>query len=252
MFPSKLEYFRTLEDVCVIPPSLKYVKEALSMATSWINKSKPFLSHCSSAPSPSDSLLNFELLKVILFSRCCIIFTNNQRVFGDRMLFLQELVFQSKLMKISLGERSILQTILDDCIQWELDACSLLNGTECLLNINDISNGNSTDLVSKIEHQVASLECVTNSGLCLHFDFVVTLKLKDACSTLQWCLKALSFCDVVPAIEVIIYVVCFYDIDRIVCLCVPYVSFTVVKRSAGLPVIITLIKPLFQNLLLMF
>lgn len=118
-------------------------------------------------------------------------------------------------MKISLGERSTLQTILDNCIQWELDACSLLNDTECLLNVNDIRDGSSAGLVSKIERQVASLECVTKSDLCLHFDFVDTSKLKDACSTLQWCLKALSFCDVAPVIEVMDCLFMAYHVESV-------------------------------------
>lgn len=74
MMPSKLEYFRTSEDVCVILPSLDDVKEAVSMAVSWLNKSKPFLCSYLSTPSSSYSLLNFESLKVHLFSILCHVY----------------------------------------------------------------------------------------------------------------------------------------------------------------------------------
>lgn len=115
---------------------------------------------------------------------------------------MQELVAQSELLKICLIEKSALQKILDNCIQWELEAYSVLDYTECLLQIKDIEDGSTTGLTTTIERQIDSLETVVKTGPCLHFDFVVTQKLHDACAVLRWCLKSLSFRDITPAIEV--------------------------------------------------
>lgn len=115
---------------------------------------------------------------------------------------MQELVAQSEKLKICLIEKSMLQKILDNCIQWELHAYSLLDYTECLLKINDIEESSTSGLTRTIERQIDSLESVVKTGPCLHFDFVVTQRLHDACAVLRWCLKSLSFRDITPAIEV--------------------------------------------------
>lgn len=49
----------------MILPSLNNVKEALSMAISWLENSKPFLVSCSSSFPASKPLLKFEALKVL-------------------------------------------------------------------------------------------------------------------------------------------------------------------------------------------
>ncbi|KAM7531266.1 hypothetical protein LguiB_034676 [Lonicera macranthoides] len=169
------DIIRNSEELFVILPSLNDVTDAVSMAKTWLNKSKPFLvSHLSVAPV-SSSLLKVEDLK--------------------------ELVSQSKLLKICLEERYTLQSVLEKCIQWEHAAFSLLENVECLLNTSDISDGSPCGLISEIERQVDTLESVTKAGFSLHFEFLVIPKLQDACSTLQWCFKALSFRAVSPALE---------------------------------------------------
>lgn len=115
---------------------------------------------------------------------------------------------QSKLLKICLEERYMLQSVLEKCIQWEHAAFSLLENVECLLNTSDISDGSPCGLISEIERQVDTLESVTKAGFSLRFEFLVIPKLQDARSTLQWCFKALSFRAVSPALEVIIIFFC--------------------------------------------
>ncbi|KAE8672486.1 lysine-specific demethylase 5A-like isoform X2 [Hibiscus syriacus] len=63
--------------------------------------------------------------------------------------------------------------------------------------INKMSNG----LILKIEHLVNLLESVTKAGLSLGLDFPEIPKLQNACSTLHWCNKVLSFCYLMPSYE---------------------------------------------------
>ncbi|KAK3034555.1 hypothetical protein RJ639_033801 [Escallonia herrerae] len=169
------DVIRTSEEIFVILPSMGDVKEAISAAKSWLNKSKPFLCSDSSVVPTSCSLLKIEDLK--------------------------DLSSQSELLKISLEERSMLQRVLEDCVQWENDACSLLHDAECLLGCDDIGDGRSSGLILKIESQVAKIESVVKAGLPLAFEFVVIPKLRDAASTLRWCFKALCLCAVAPGLE---------------------------------------------------
>ncbi|PSS04169.1 Lysine-specific demethylase [Actinidia chinensis var. chinensis] len=166
---------RTSEDICAILPSLGVVKDALSSAKSWLKMSEPFLVSTLSASPPSSSLLKVEDLK--------------------------ELVSQSNLLKISLKERSMLQTVLDRCIEWENDACSTLHSAACFLDSENIDDGITSGLLSKIEQQVIAMESAIKAGFSLGLDFGEIPKLQDTCSTLRWCLKALSFCSAVPQLE---------------------------------------------------
>ncbi|CAK9141883.1 unnamed protein product [Ilex paraguariensis] len=169
------DLLRTSKDICAILPSLDDVKDAISMAKSWLNKSKPFLVDDIPVALSSSSLLKVDALK--------------------------DLVSQSKLLKISLRERSTLQTVLNNCLKWEQDACSLLHDAESLLIIENVGDGISSGLLSRIEHQVAAMESALKAILSLGFDLGVIPKLQDACSMLQWCFKALSFCAIAPALE---------------------------------------------------
>lgn len=169
------DILRISEDIGVILPSLDDVKDAISMAKTWLSKSKPFLFSDSSVAPVSSSLLQLDTLK--------------------------ELVSDSKFLKISLREREMLQTVLKQCMEWEKDACSLLNDAVCLLDTDVMLCGISGSLVSKIENQVLLLESITQAGLCLKFNFAAIPKLQDACSTLQWCSKALSFWNVIPTLQ---------------------------------------------------
>lgn len=168
------DVIRTSKDIHVILPSLDDVKDAISMAKSWLKNSKPFLGSSFPAAHPSCSLLKVEALK--------------------------ELVSQSKLLKISLEERTMIHSVLKNCLEWEHDSCSLLEEVDCLFNTNNIDNALINGLIPKIEHLVTMIESILETGLSLGFDFDEIPKLQNARSILQWCNKALSFCSVAPAL----------------------------------------------------
>lgn len=115
---------------------------------------------------------------------------------------MQELVSQSKLLKISLDEQRRLEIVLKKCEEWEQIAHSALQDAGCMFEMRYIGCGKSNDLVTKFEHLVTRLESVTKAGLSLGFDFIEIPKLQNACSMLQWCTRALSFCSVSPSFEV--------------------------------------------------
>ncbi|KAI8569526.1 hypothetical protein RHMOL_Rhmol02G0285500 [Rhododendron molle] len=166
---------RTSEDICAILPSLGVVMDALSVAKSWLKMSEPFLVSNLSLSCASSSLLKVDTL--------------------------EELVSQSKLLKISLSERSMLQSVLDNCIEWQNDACSTLHAVACFLNTEITHNEIASGLLSKVKQQVTGMESIIKTGLSLGLDFSEIPKLEDASSTLHWCFKALSFCSVVPQLE---------------------------------------------------
>lgn len=166
---------RTSGDICAILPSLGVVMEAFSVAKSWLKMSEPFLMSNLSVPRASCSLLKVD--------------------------DLEELVSQSKLLKINLRERSMLQTVLDNCIEWQNDASSTLHAVGCFLYTEITDNVIASGLLEEVEQQVIALESFIKAGLSLGLDFCEIPKLQDACSTLRWCFKALSFCSVVPQLE---------------------------------------------------
>ncbi|KAL3499347.1 hypothetical protein ACH5RR_038440 [Cinchona calisaya] len=169
------DILRISEDIGVTLPLLDDVKDAMSMAQTWLSKSKPFLFSDSSVAHVSSSLLQLDTLK--------------------------ELVSDSTFLKISLREREMLQKILKQCMEWEQNAYSLLNDTVCLLDTDLMDCGIFSTLLSKVENQILLLESITKGGLCLNFEFPAVPKLQDACSTLRWCFQVLSFCDVIPTLQ---------------------------------------------------
>lgn len=69
-----LKMFRTSEDLRVILPSLRDVKTEVSLATSWLTISKPFLESVVPMSSSSRSQLKIETLKVLVFFHVWYIF----------------------------------------------------------------------------------------------------------------------------------------------------------------------------------
>lgn len=96
----------------------------------------------------------------------------------------------------------MLQTILDNCKEWENDTSSLLKEAECLFDTATLDCGLTSDLTSNIDHLLSRIESAKEKGLSLGFDFKEIPVLEDTCSTLQWCKKALSFCSDAPSFEV--------------------------------------------------
>ncbi|KAE8055327.1 hypothetical protein FH972_012174 [Carpinus fangiana] len=165
------DVIRASEDIFVILPSLNDVKDTVLIAKSWLKKSKPFLMSASSSAPASSSLLEAKAL--------------------------QDLVSQSKVLKISLEESRVLEKVLKNCEEWEQEARSLLQDSGCLFGSSNIGDG----LISKMECIISKMECVTKSGLSLGFNFREIPELQGNCSALQWCKKALSFCSGAPSFE---------------------------------------------------
>ncbi|XP_047341100.1 lysine-specific demethylase 5B [Impatiens glandulifera] len=166
---------RISEDISATLPSLDNIKDALSMANSWLLKSKTFLSSDIPAVPSSASLLKIECLK--------------------------DLISESQYLKISLKEPSKLQEILNNCVQWEQNASLLLHDAISLLDIKCISDGTAVSLGSVIEKHVCAVESSINVGTSLGFDLSGVTRLQEACSVLCWCSKTLSFCSISPKLE---------------------------------------------------
>lgn len=166
---------RMSEDLCALLPSIDGVKKALSLAKSWLIKSKPYLVSDHSVMPVASSSLKVDELK--------------------------ELVSESKLLKIYLEERSLLEEVLQNHIQWEYNAYSAMNDAESLLDILDVGDEIASNLIPKIADQVATMESIMKAELSLHFDSRVIPKLQETCAIFRWCLNVLTFRAVVPTLK---------------------------------------------------
>ncbi|KAF6162208.1 hypothetical protein GIB67_008337 [Kingdonia uniflora] len=166
---------RVSEHIVMALPSLDDLKNTLSMAKSWIVKCQPFLESVLSSESASRSLLRVDALKVLLA--------------------------EAKLLKVTLEEPEMLQSILKVCEAWQGDACALLDRADSLLAANDISWDLIEDISTKVEELFTAIKCSTKVGLSLGFDFCEISKLQKASCRLFWCSKSLSFCSSVPVLE---------------------------------------------------
>ncbi|KAK7251291.1 hypothetical protein RIF29_34347 [Crotalaria pallida] len=118
---------RASENIFAILPSLNDVNNALLEANSWL---------CNT--------------KLYLVSPICA--SNSSRKLED----LQMLVSQSKLLKISLEERRMLELVLKNCKIWEHEACSLLDDARCLFELDNTVHVNSSGLMSKKSKKLSS------------------------------------------------------------------------------------------------
>lgn len=206
---TEFDLFRVSEDIDAIMPSLGDVKAAISVANSWLNNSKPFLEPDLSGSSTSRSLLKLDDLKVYIapsFAMSAEVIEMNLRSLFN---IFQELISQSRFLKITFKQQNVLETILENSKRWQHDACSFLQDVECLFSVTDIGDGKSNGLILKIEHIVNLIESVSKAGLSFGLDFPELPKLQNACSTLHWCNKVLSFCYLMPSFEVTALVFCF-------------------------------------------
>ncbi|CAH9137395.1 unnamed protein product [Cuscuta epithymum] len=167
---------RASENLAVILPSLAYINDAVLTAKSWLLRSRPFI-------TPN--------LPVACASTCSL----------HKVDDLQELASQSKHLKISLREQPIVQELHDKCVEWEMHSYSLLNDADFLLNVAITGDDFFSSLIPKIEHLISSIECAIQAGDSLGFKFDMISKLQAACSTLKWCVEALSFSAMNPSIE---------------------------------------------------
>ncbi|KAG8382234.1 hypothetical protein BUALT_Bualt05G0055700 [Buddleja alternifolia] len=174
------DILRGSEQIGIIIPSLHDVKHALSMAKAWLVKAKPFLAkpfllQDSSTIAASDSCLQINVLK--------------------------ELVFESEHLKVYLEERVLLENLLKKSVEWEQFACSLQKEAENLWNVDVIGGDITSCFVPRLESQVLSMESAMKAGMSFGLEFNIIPKLQDACSTLKWCIKALSFSAIDPTRE---------------------------------------------------
>lgn len=113
-------------------------------------------------------------------------------------------MLESEDLKVYLEECSLLKKILKKGVEWEQDANSLLQNAEHLWNIDIIGEGTTSCLILRLERQVLSIETAMKAGVSLGLEFSMIPKLQDACSTLKWCIKAISFSSIVPTRKVIL------------------------------------------------
>lgn len=96
----------------------------------------------------------------------------------------------------------MLQDVLHDYMLWEHNACSAQHDAESLLNLLDVGDEISSDIISKIQDQVAKMESIMKDELTLRFDSFVIPKLRETCAILHWYLKALNFRAGDPSLKV--------------------------------------------------
>lgn len=96
----------------------------------------------------------------------------------------------------------MLELILNNCKKWELEAHSLLDDAQRLFELDNTVHGISSGLLFKVEDLIARILSAIASGLSLGFDFSDISKLQASCSTLQWCKRALCFCNQSPSLKV--------------------------------------------------
>lgn len=131
-----------------------------------------------------------------------IFFFSTWTLIFDVLSILQELVSQSKFLKVTLEECRMLAMVLRNCEEWKHEANSLLQDIDHLFNASDIGDGLSNCLVSKIEQLVDRINTIITAGFSLGYDFCEITRLQSARSTLIWCNKVLSLCHTIPSYQV--------------------------------------------------
>nr|GFA30286.1 lysine-specific demethylase 5D isoform X1 [Tanacetum cinerariifolium] len=122
---------RMSEDLSAVIQTIDAVKGDLSVVKSWLTKSKPFLASDLGLMPISNSLLRVDTLK--------------------------NLVLKSKSLKFPVEERFLLEDVLASFMQWETNAYSALDDAESLLNILDISDEMSSNLIFQIMNHVSTM-----------------------------------------------------------------------------------------------
>lgn len=111
---------------------------------------------------------------------------------------------ESELLKVYLEEYSLLEEVLKKAIIWENEANSLLQNAEHLWK-TDIGEGITGCFIPRLEWEVLLMDSALDTGISLRLEFNLISQLKDACSKLKWCVKALSFPTAIPTHKVIYF-----------------------------------------------
>ncbi|MFS7897461.1 hypothetical protein Hanom_Chr00s009039g01742341 [Helianthus anomalus] len=84
---------------------------------------------------------------------------------------------------------------------FERDAVSALNDADFLLNIFDVGDKISFDVISTFKDHVTKMESIMENELSLRFESIVIPKLRETCAFFNCGSKALIFRDSVPTLK---------------------------------------------------
>lgn len=119
--------------------------------------------------------------------------------------YLQDLITQSRQLKVTVDGPERLLSILSDVNRWEDCAHALLEHSKALLYIHN-SDITIDGLFSvEVEELLVKFDCAIETGLSFGLDLSEVPKLRHASLILRWSLGALSCCSRIPSYEVIIF-----------------------------------------------
>jgi len=118
---------------------------------------------------------------------------------------LQELITQSKNLKVTVDGLERLESILSDVNRWEDCSHSLLEHSKALLYMHMHDGDTIIDGIfsAKIEELLIKTDSAIESAQSLGLELNELPKLHHISLILGWSLKALSFCSRIPPYEVI-------------------------------------------------
>lgn len=118
-------------------------------------------------------------------------------------MVLQDLVAQTKHLKVTMVATDKLQSIVAEVEGWEQDSCCLLENVKSLFDTCHSSSTIDNHLSTKIEELLRKIESSIEVGDHLCYNFKDLPNLKVAAVSLRWCLTAISFCYRIPLLKVI-------------------------------------------------
>ncbi|KAK8945425.1 putative lysine-specific demethylase ELF6 [Platanthera guangdongensis] len=166
------DILRASEHVLAILPSLSDLKDAISVAQTWICRSQPYLIDSRHTDDVSVPLLGIEDLK--------------------------ELVKLSRNLKVNLDGPERLEKNLNDIYEWEHNTCLLEEDTMTLFKEACSNFTTVNHLILRIVELLTRANSAIKIGISMYVALGELPKLQHATLTLQWSLDALSFCTRTP------------------------------------------------------